>query len=99
MLLNLDLVYTKASADVSEDKTVLEPGVKGEVLDNGNIIYSTTKDDGKTRKLILTSNHGNPLKDGYLPANDKSWRDPNTWKSRTKGLYTISKFKPRQGLF
>ena len=95
-MFSLDLIFMQAKADIIENKVVKASRVEGRILDDGNIIFHWI--DGEvTRKMVLTSNHGQTIKDGFLPVSESSWVNPDTWKTETKGLYAISKFTPRQG--
>ena len=86
----------QAQADFYEDKVLKKENVRAYLLDNGNMIFSWI-DGGKMRKMVLATNHGNAIKDGYLPKQSTTWKDSDTWTTRTAGLFTIKNFKPRQG--
>ena len=88
----------RATADLSEKNIGLRGRkIKGHILTNGQIIF--TWSDGTDRKMVLTSNYGQTIKDGYLEMDsDKSWTDPDNWKSKDSGTYSITNFQPRQGI-
>ena len=85
----------RAKAEFNEKKVLKDRRVDGRILESGNIVFSW--EDGENRKMVLTSNYGQPIKDGFLPTAESSWTNPDTWKTQTKGLYTITNFTPRQG--
>ena len=85
----------QAKADFNEKKVLKASRVDGLVMDDGNVIFQWI--DGVTRKMVITSNYGSIIKDGFLPESDTSWRDPDNWKTETKGLFTITNYTPRQG--
>ena len=93
----VDIVFMRATADLSEKNIGLRGRkIKGHILTNGQIIF--TWSDGTDRKMVLTSNYGQTIKDGYLKLDsDKSWTDPDNWKSKDSGTYSITNFQPRQG--
>ena len=94
----LDIVFMRATADFNEKNIgVQSKRINGRVLNTGQIIFSWL--DGSDRKMVLTSNTGQPIKDGYLEASSNTWVNPDTWKSKDSGSYSISNFQPRQGYY
>ena len=87
-----------ATADVHQkDRTQAQSKrVKAHILENGNLIFSWL--DGADRKMVLTTNTGNTIKDGHLGAGELEWTNPDSWKIKSVGFYSIKHFQPRQGM-
>ncbi len=90
-----DPVSIGATADFSQSNVggVQSQGVSGELLNNGNFIFMW-RDDGYF-KMVLTSNSGNKIKDGYVYAPGRTWKDPNTWETARlrPNTYSITNFR------
>ena len=85
----------RAKAEFHEKNVLKARRTSGHVLNNGDIVF--TLEDREDRKMVLTSNAGQMIKDGKLPMAEDTWKDPDTWKTETKGLFKITNFTPRQG--
>ena len=67
-------------ADEEEERECVVKEEDGELLGNGNFIFSW-KDDGH-RNMILTTNCGQEIKYGYIKDDSESnWNDPFVWKT------------------
>ena len=66
----------------------------GHLLDDGNFIFWWL--DGPIRKMVLTTNYGKQMQQGYLAAAEL-WENPETWRTITNAFYYIENFQPRQG--
>ena len=63
-------------------------------MDDGTFIFAWI--DGGTRKMVLTTNKGKPIKAGYLGESLESWKDPSTWNDAGVA-YTIKNFEGKEG--
>ena len=89
---------TDATADFNQRNLagVRAYRVEGELLDNGNFIFSWI--DGSWRKMVLTSNTGTAIKDGYVSKDATNYKDTTSWKSGPG--YYLTNFKgPGEQLF
>ena len=64
--------------------------VKGYRLSNGNFIFVWK--NGGLWKMVLTSNTGRFIKDGYVKNPGKTWKNPKTWTTHKPKFYTIHGF-------
>ena len=91
-----ELIFMRATANIIEKNAgIISRRTKGHILDNGDIVFSAVNQG--VRKMVLTSNHGATIKDGYLPEGESTWNQPDSWKSDTKGIYSLSNVQTRQG--
>ena len=88
--------FARAFADFNQKDPagILQKGISGEPLENGDFIFYT-RDDGKW-KMVLTTNQGEPIKDGYVMEPGTNWKDPSTWTNREPGDYFITNFNGRK---
>ena len=78
---------------------VLEDFSRGELLDNGNFIFSY-EGDGK-RKMVLTRNNGEHLESGYMKktsVDELNWKNPANWMGKSKNYYSIDTFEGTKGI-
>merc|ERR1711937_850540 len=76
----------------SDIEGVQAKNVKGYKMPDSNFIFSWN--DGEYRKMVLASNTGEQIKNGFLPQPAATWKDPNTWEPvAPSARYTISNCK------
>ena len=79
-----------ATADFIQGGSVVDRGVKGHKMAEGDFIFHS--DGDAWRRIVRTSDGGQKVKSGYLSLNDAwRWRDPSEWKSYT--TYEITNFR------
>ena len=68
--------------------------MKGFKLCNGNFIFAFNYDFHGTKwhKMVLTTNSGKFIQDGYVNTPKKDWKDPKQWTNVYKKFYDISNF-------
>ena len=92
----------KATADFLQQNIagVQASNVKGELLANGNFVFSWI--DGANRKMVLTGNNGEYVEHGYMPLGSISgsnWKNASNWSERsTDGFYSITNFVGKKGI-
>ena len=83
-------------------------GAKGVRMKNLNFVFSWI--DSNLRKMVLTSNDGRLLKNGYMKVSESmeeewnsfnmqmesKWKDPVNWKETDLGFYTVTNFRASQ---
>ena len=79
-----------------EKYRVLEDYSRGELLDNGNFIFSY-KGDVK-RKMVLTRNNGEHVESGYMYVDEMNWKNPANWMEKSKNYYSINIFVGTKGI-
>ena len=73
---------------------------EGELLDNGNFIFSYEDEEEAKWKMVLTGNNGEYLESGYMNQDDESsWKDPANWREKSKNSYYITSFRGTGGTF
>ena len=84
-------------------------GAEGERMKNLNFVFSWI--DSNLRKMVLTSNDGRLLKNGYMKVSESmeeewnsfnmqmesKWKDPVNWKDTDLGFYTVTNFRASRG--
>ena len=86
--------FLRATADFSQKNLndIQAHRLPGILLANGNFIFKWI--DGGYWKMVLTTNDGNTIKDGYVRPDSSNWQDSSTWNtSEGPGFYSISNFK------
>ena len=64
--------------------------VNGYRLANGNFIFLWK--NAPYFKMVLTTNTGKYIKDGYVKFPGKTWKNPATWTNHSPKFYTIVGF-------
>ena len=91
-----DNIFMRATADFwqKDMEGAQEKTDHGHLLPDGNFIFWWL--DGPIRKMVLTTNYGKQMQQGYLAAAEL-WENPETWRTITNAFYYIENFQPRQG--
>ena len=69
--------------------------VKGFRLRNGNFIFALKS--GCLWKLVLTSNNGRFIKNGYVRDGYGVWTNPASWRKQALEVYTVFNFHGIRG--
>merc|ERR1711962_935850 len=86
------ILYTRAYASFRQAnlKGLQARRVNGYRLSNGNFMFRWI--NGGYFKMVLTTNTGRYIKDGYVKSPGKTWKNPATWTNHSPKFYTIVGF-------